>query len=218
MSPGAEVAERAKGRSRRGSILIAIVVAAVLAGIAFDTKIVVIGSDEDLAGDVFSPEAFGVAEFPRIQTSVKDRAVDAVTLANAILADKTAASARYGVKAGVGSAIPVSFSGVVGEGKSGVYTIAVAEMPAEVGIRVQTGPAINGTELRDATGEIQFGQFTNQIEFQNAGAALNDEMKRLVLADIDPKALPGRTISVVGVFTLVNPKNWLVTPVEMTVE
>ena len=40
-------------------------------------------------------------------------------------------------------------------------------------------------------------------------------MKKAVLAGIDTGALPGKTVSVVGAFTLVNPKNWLVTPVEI---
>ena len=83
---------------------------------------------------------------------------------------------------------------------------------------MQTGPAINGTDLRDATGEIKFGHFKNQIEYQNAGAAINNAMKEAVLAGIDTKALAGKTVSVVGAFTLVNPKNWLVTPVEITVQ
>jgi predicted lipoprotein len=39
-----------------------------------------------------------------------------------------------------------------------------------------------------------------------------------VLAGIDTASLPGKTVSVVGAFTLVNPKNWLVTPVEITVQ
>ena len=43
-------------------------------------------------------------------------------------------------------------------------------------------------------------------------------MKQAVLSGIDTGALPGKTISVVGAFTLVNPKNWLVTPVEITVQ
>ncbi len=73
-------------------------------------------------------------------------------------------------------------------------------------IRVQTGPAVNGTELRDATGEIQFGQFKNQIEYQNAGAALNNEMKKQVLQCVDVENLNGKTVSVVGVFKVVNPK------------
>ena len=49
--------------------------------------------------------------------------------------------------------------------------------PGETKIRVQTGPAINGTDLRDATGEIRLGDFKNQVECQHAGAAINDAMK-----------------------------------------
>lgn len=218
MSTSADIPRPAAGRSHRGRLVILGIAALVIAAIAWNTKVVTIGSEEDVASDVFSPEAFGAAEFPMIQASIKERAVDAKTLAEAVAADKAAATEKYGVKAGIGAAIPVAFAGVVGEGKSGIYNVAVEGMPPEIGIRVQTGPAINGTELRDSTGEIQFGQFTNQIEYQNAGAALNNEMKKQVLADIDPKALPGKTISVVGVFTLVNPKNWLVTPVELTVQ
>jgi predicted lipoprotein len=83
---------------------------------------------------------------------------------------------------------------------------------------MQTGPAINGTDLRDATGEIKFGDFKNQIEYQNAGAAINNAMKQEVLAGIDTASLPGETVTVTGAFTLVNPKNWLVTPVEISVQ
>ena len=118
---------------------------------------------------------------------------------------------------GVGTVMPVSFTGVVGEGKSGIYSIAVDGLPPETKIRLQTGPAINGTDLRDATGEIQFGQFKNQIEYQNAGAGINNAMKQAVLAKLDSSALAGRTVHVVGAFTLVNPKNWLVTPVRLDV-
>ena len=50
-------------------------------------------------------------------------------------------------------------------------------LAGETKIRVQTGPAINGTDLRDATGEIRLGDFKNQIECQHAGAAINDAMK-----------------------------------------
>ncbi len=218
MSTSADIAGRPPARPGRARLIFAGIAVVVLAAIALDTKVVTIGSDLDVASDVFSPAAFGAAEFPRIRSFVIERAVDAKTLAEAVVADKAAAMEEYGVAAGIGAAIPVAFTGVVGEGKSGVYEVVVDGMPAEIGIRVQTGPAINGTELRDATGDIAFGQFTNQIEYQNAGAALNKEMKTQVLADIDNKTLTGKTISVVGVFTLVNPKNWLVTPVELKVQ
>ncbi len=216
-TPTAAPVRPAPARSRRPLILAA-VVAVVLAGIALDTKVVRIGSAEDTRKAGFSPEAYGTETFPKVQAAVEAKAVDAPTLAAAIAADKAAATKQYGVPAGTGSVFSVTFTGVVGEGKSGIYAVAAEGMPEGVGIRMQTGPAINGTDLRDATGEIQFGQFTNQIEFQNAGSAINKEMKKQVLDAIDTASLSGKTVKVTGVFRLVNPKNWLVTPVRLEVK
>ena len=164
------------------------------------------------------PRPSAPPSFPKIKASITERAVDAKTLAAAIAADKAAAAKQYGVAAGVGAVVPVAFTGVVGEGKSGIYNVTVDGVPEEMRVRVQTGPAINGTDLRDATGEILFGAFKNQIEYQNAGSGINNAMKKEVLAGVDTKSLTGKTISVVGAFTLVNPKNWLVTPVELEVQ
>jgi len=172
-------------RSSRRRLILAGVAILVLAGIAVDTKVVRIGSEQDVAEAGFNPETFGEKAFPGIKDSIVSRAVDAATLSQAVAADKAAAAEQYGVPAGVGSVIPVKFTGVVGEGKSGIYGIAVDGLAGETKIRLQTGPAINGTDLRDATGEIKFGQFKNQIEYQNAGAAINNAMKAAVLADLD---------------------------------
>jgi predicted lipoprotein len=199
-------------------IVAAAAILVLLAAMALDTKVVVIGSAEDARKAVFSPEAFGKSEFPNVQSAVEQRAVNAATLASAIAKDKAAAEKEYGVPANVGTEFSVKFTGVVGEGKSGIYAVKVDDVPSTLVIRVQTGPAINGTDLRDATGTITFGQFTNQIEYQNAGSALNNEMKKQVLSAIDNTKLTGKTISVVGVFKLINPKGWLVTPVKLSVQ
>lgn len=190
----------------------------LVAAMVLNTKVIRGGSDEDTRPRAFSAAEFGAAEFPGVQAWVTQKAVDAQILATDITADAAAAAEKYGVKAGVGSVIPVKFTGLVGEGRSGIYTVAVDGLPAEQVVRVQTGPAINGTELRDATGTIGFGRFTNQIEYQNAAAALNDALKADVLAGIDAANLSGKTVTVVGAFTLINPKAWLVTPVSVTVQ
>lgn len=205
-------------RSSRRRLLVGAAALLALAAIAFDTKVVRIGSDQDISVAAFSPEAFGTERFPAVRDSIVSRAVDAATLSQAVVADKAAAAKQYGVAAGVGSVIPVKFTGVVGEGKSGIYAVAVDGLAGETKIRMQTGPAINGTDLRDATGEIRFGDFKNQIEYQNAGAGLNNAMKAAVLAGVDTASLTGKTVTVTGAFTLVNPKNWLVTPVEIAVQ
>ncbi|WP_054007103.1 DUF2291 family protein [Cypionkella psychrotolerans] len=201
-------------RANRSLLITAAVVVAVLGAMALDTTVVRIGSDADVRAAVFSPEAFGAETFPKVQANVTARAVDAVELATAIAADPKAAEAKYSV----GGVYSVKLQGVVGEGKSGIYYIDVTGIPAPLRLRVQTGPAINGTELRDATGEISFSQFTNQIEYQDAGSALNKEMKKLVLDGIDNTALTGKTVAVVGAFKLVNPKSWMITPVSLEVK
>lgn len=195
---------------------IAFVVALVVA-MALDTHVVVIDSEEDVRTDAFSPETYGGEMFPEIQSFVETRAESAVRLHAAIEEDKDAAVAQYGVEAGIGAVMPVKFTGTAGEARAGVYTVEIEELD-DVTVRVQTGPAINGTDLRDAMGTIEFGQFKNQIEYQNAAAGINDAMKVAVLDGVDTGELTGETIAVTGVFKLISPSNWLVTPVRMSVE
>ncbi|WP_353807887.1 DUF2291 family protein [Agromyces sp. SYSU T00194] len=218
MSAATDQTAGTRGSSSRRALWIWIAVGAVLLlGIVLGTRVV--AADDPLAqGAVeFDAATFGADTFPTVQSDVVAQAVDAQVLAEAIAADPEAAAAEYAVQSSGGPVYSVTFTGVVGEGQSGIYAVDVEGVPDDLLIRVQTGPAINGTELRDATGEITFGQFTNQIDYQNAGSALNEEMKASVLADIDASALTGQTITVTGAFTLINPASWLVTPVEVSV-
>lgn len=203
---------RAASRSRQFVWLA--IGAVLLVAMAIGTKVVPI---EQVKSDVFSPADYGKKDFPRIQGEIEKVAVDAKELAAAIAADKAAAAEKYGKPGSVGPIFPVKFTGVVGEGSSGVFKVKVDGMPEGSGIRVQTGPAINGTEVRDATGTVGFGQFTNQIEFQDAGSALNNEVKTQVIGNLDREKLPGKTVEVIGVFQLINPANWMVTPVRFKV-
>jgi predicted lipoprotein len=216
VQPGVAIGARAKPRLRLALVCVAAIVLVI--AMALDTKVVKIGSAADVQPGVFSAAEFGKSEFPKVQAAIESRAVSAATLAAAVAKDKEAAGKEYGVEAGSGPEISVKFTGVAGKQESGVYAVAVEGVPDTLVIRVQTGPAINGTDLRDATGAIAFGQFVNQIDYQNAGSALNKEMKKQVLAKIDASKLTGKTIAVVGAFKLINPNSWLVTPVKLDVQ
>ncbi len=205
-------------RSRLTAYLWPAVALLVLVAAALDTKVVRIGSAQDLRANVFSADVYGKKAFPPIRAEIEKTAVDAKALAAAIAGDKAAAGEKYGKPGSVGPIFPVKFSGVVGEGRAGIFTVAVDGLPEGLNVRVQTGPAINGTEVRDATGTISFGQFTNQIEYQDAGSALNNEIKSAVLAALDRDKLTGKKVEVVGVFQLINPASWLVTPVRLHVQ
>lgn len=191
------------------------IIVVLIALMALGTKFVPADSPLLQATQKFDPATFGSEKFPVVQEGIIDRAVDADVLAAAIAKDPDAAAKKYGIKSSGGTVYSTTLTGVVGEGQSGIYAVQVEGVPADLLIRVQTGPAINGTELRDASGEIKFGEFTNQIDFQNAASALNEELKTQVLADIDTTALTGQTITLTGAFTLVNPAAWLITPVEL---
>jgi predicted lipoprotein len=219
MSLQAERLGLRRGKPGTRWIMIGVATLALVVAMALDTKVVIIGSAEDVQPGVFSPEKFGAELFPKVKGGIEARAVDAQTLAAAIVADKDAATKQYGVPTGTGGAeFSVKFTGVAGDAKSGVYAMTVQGIPETISIQLQTGPAIMGTDLRDATGEIKFGQFVNQIEYQNAGSALNKEMKKQILTSIDTANLKGKTIAVIGAFKPINPKKWLVTPVRLEIQ
>lgn len=212
---------RPKPRSRSGTRAAVGAVAAVVlvAAMIYDTRVVKIGADTGGPPGAFVPAQYGQTTFPKVQSAVDGKAMDAATLAGAIAKDPAAAAKQYGVPAGEATEYAVKFQGTAGKGDLGVYDVQVPGLPDGFKVQVQTGPAINGTDLRDATGTIGFGQFTNQIDYQNAGSALNKEMKKQVLSKVDVANLTGKTVDVVGAFRAgADPKAWLVTPVKMSAQ
>ena len=217
MSDVSMLAQQLSRKRTRRYTIIGVVVVAVIAAMALDTKVVKIGSAQDAQEQGFSPDSYGQKTFPGIQQDVEARAVEAKTLAEALQANQQEAVQKYGVGSPL-PVIPVKLEGVVQPGQMGIFPLQVAGLPAGNQVRLQTGPAITGTDLRDASGKIQFGDFTNQIEYQNAGSAINRAMKAAVLDKLDRDALPGKTVQVVGVFRLLTPTNWMVTPVSVEVK
>lgn len=201
----------------KGYAIAGLVAAAAIVAMALDTKVVKLGSETAADVQGFSAQTYGPKMFPVIRQDIEARAVDAVLLAQALRADKQAALKKYGV----GDALPivaVRFEGRMGDEKSGIFTVNVDGLPPDVKVRLQTGPVLTGTELRDATGKIAFGDFTNQIEYQNAAMSINQALKTALLDKLDRSALTGKQVSVVGAFRMLNPNNWLVIPVSLEVK
>lgn len=201
-------------------IIGAVVVLLVLVAMFFGTKIV--PKDSHLAASAsgkFVAAEYGKSQFPKQQAFIKKHAVGIAELAAAVTKDPTAAAKKYGKSTdGATYVIPVKFTGVVGQIPAAGFTpIAVQGLPAGTAVGLQLGPAITGTDLRDVTGSIQLGDFENQIQYQDAGSAINDQLKQRVLAKVDSTHLTGKTITVQGAFTLVNPQQWNVTPASITV-
>jgi predicted lipoprotein len=85
--------------------------------------------------------------------------------------------------------------------------------------RVQIGPAMRGTALRDSLDFIQFNDFTNQIDFAQFGKAFNTYADKTVLSKLPRDALEGRSVRVVGAYVMGNGQGLpLVTPAEVEIE
>lgn len=208
-------------RGRR--IAIAVVAAVVLVLMAVSTKYVGAGATVPGAPQQFDAATYGAKQFPVQQKAIAAAAVEASTLATELgSGDVASVGKKYGtpVNSGASYELPVKLTGVVGEVPAAGYTpVKVDGLPSGTQVNVQLGPAINGTDLRDFGGKSQLGDFENQIQYQDAATAINDQMKKDVLAKAGTaSALTGKTVTVTGVFQVVNPKLWNITPSALQVQ
>ena len=189
----------------------------VVAG--FNVKVV---SLEDVAAEnaaqQFNPVAFVDENYDSVIVPyITDNAVDLATLVAAL--DDGAEESEYGNTSGASSAyaFPVTFTAVAGELKAPILPVTVEGLPDGVTVQIQVGPAVSGTALRDVTGEVDFNDFSNQLEYQTAANELNNRVKTTVLEGFDAAAAKGATITVTGAYLRVNPNLISVVPISIEV-
>lgn len=174
------------------------------------------GLQKELSSLAFADEYYEAQIVPYIQ----DNAVDLVTLHEAIEQNPDQAGAEYGNRDGDSAAysVPTSFQANVIEYKNDLLLLEVEGVQPEGNVYLAAGPALNGTALRDVSGLVSFGMFTNQLAYQDAGTKLNDKVRDLVLSEFDPiTSLEGKTIEVTGAFSLFNTRNYIVMPISIEV-
>lgn len=134
-----------------------------------------------------------------------------------IIADPNVAGSKYGKRDGDNAAYSVAtkFTAVGGELKGDLLVLKVQGVKTPV--YLQVGPALNGTALRDVTGIVKFTDFENQLAYQDIGTKLNDKVRDTVLSEIDKSTLTGKTMDIIGVFSLFNTKQYMIVPVSLKV-
>lgn len=214
-------APRGSSRLRPKKLIVPAALFVLLVLMIVNTKFLFGNEATQAAPGTFSPSSFAQEKYEsEIAPDIDKRATDLVTVATAIKADSAAAAKQYGVAAGTSAPVySVKFAGTAGKpDPNGLVQVTVPGLPADMKVLVQTGPAVNGTAIRDATGKVDFSQFKNQIDYQNVGAELNNQVKKLVLAKLDSAAIEGKQLDVVGAFQLVSPTSFVVTPVKIDVK
>jgi predicted lipoprotein len=134
-----------------------------------------------------------------------------------IIADPNVAGAKYGKRDGANAAYSVAtkFTATGGELKGDLLVLEVEGVTTPV--YLQVGPALNGTALRDVTGLVKFTDFENQLAYQDIGTKLNDKVRDTVLSEIDKTTLTGKQMTIIGAFSLFNPKQYMVVPISIKV-
>jgi predicted lipoprotein len=219
MSAAANASGESRPRRRISPRVILIALAVLVIGaMALDTTYRKPGETTPGGRKAFDPADYGAKTYPKVAATVTQSAVPIEKLLPAISKDPDAAGEQYGKRQGQG---PWNFSttatGTAQKAEAGLMEIKVKGLPEGTRFQVQTGPAINGTSLRDAAGFIEFGQFLNQVEYAGAGTALNEQVKAKVLKGVDPASMEGKQVSVTGAFSLVTPSVVTVTPVKLEV-
>lgn len=206
-----------KRRTVRSAVLL-VALLALLVGMAVNTKFLTADEASAASPAEFDAAVYAADNFPAIAESVQTDANDLSTIVAAVTADPAAAGLEYGNVAGTDKyAIPVTLTGLVSAVDENFLTIAVEGVPAEISVLVPIAQAINGTALRDVTGEIGFSDFTDQTEYQQAANELKAVAASEVVGSIDPAALLNTQVTVDGVFvTNSGPDGtFLITPVSI---
>ena len=161
---------------------------------------------KDLAPAAYASSVWSSRLLPALLGS----AVDARTLLDALSVSVDTAGRKYGHREGSGAWYFVMRGrGVVltRNSASRVQTIDIDIAPADgqPDISLEIGPVLRGTAVRDATGLLPFTNFTTQLQYADAGNALNDIVFRSVLTPVASQPVRGRSVDFVAAFSVQAP-------------
>jgi predicted lipoprotein len=137
--------------------------------------------------------AFNPAEYA---ARIWDSKLVPAIAASAVAAEQFRAT-RPGVYAvkGTGKVLAVDTAS-----RAGTLALDLAPYDGGPDLTLQIGPVLRGYAVRDAAGVVRFSDFVNQIQFADAGNALNARALSMVLQPVHPAGLAGRTVEFLGVF------------------
>lgn len=141
-----------------------------------------------------------------------------------VASDANAAAAKYGHKEKNGTApwtyaAKVSGTIVKAETKSrAAYLDTDVDGDGKADVRIQIGPVIKGTAIRDSLDFVNFSEFKNQIQWAEFGKAFNNHLNAQVLDKLSRDGLEGKKVEAVGAYPAPSSgQPALLTPVAITI-
>jgi predicted lipoprotein len=158
----------------------------------------------------------------QVVPTVTEQAISLTELLPQIEANQNAAIEAHGRRSGTGNYSFLTSVTATGrelntESQAGLLLLDVPDYSGPAQIALAVGPVIRGDAVRDGVGFIQFNDFVNQMDFAAVSRALKERVTQDVLAPLDLESLVGKQLRIVGAFTLTNPADIVIAPVQIEV-
>lgn len=207
------------------STVLLMVAALMLAGCKFVPTAGKSGKQTGDASDQFPEQKAAALWDSKVLPYLAGKAGDLKAVVAEVAQNADGAGAKYGHKEKQGSSpwtVAVSFAGkiIAANTESRASTIDIdVDGDGTADGRVQIGPVIRGTAIRDSLDFVSFNQFTNQIDFAQFGKGFNIHLDKTVTSLLPRDGLVGKTADGLGVFPLVGgPDLPLITPVKLVLQ
>lgn len=226
MSSGTDTAPESvpaatKSKSAKRGVPIRLI--AILAGLvlivamALSTKWLTPEEEDELIPKPFNAVTWAAENFPIIRDHVVENAVDLTELAPAVASNVQTAGQKYGVDSGGKYTVPVKITAEVESVDADFITLLTPEIEG-FKVRVPVGVALNGTPLRDVTGQFSYGDFIDQTAYQSVANELKLYVQRNLIDNLNKADLPGQTVEVYGAWvTGGQPGFFVIQPVQLEV-
>jgi predicted lipoprotein len=174
------------------------------------------------ADGTFDAKAYVAANWDsKIIPEVAGNAKELREVVSALRKDRAAAERKYGLRKE--ETAPFDFmvksvavvKSINTESAAGYVELDVDDASGEGKVKLQIGPVIKSSAVRDVLSFIKFGDFVNQLDFANISREINFRVRDSVVADIRKGDPTGRRLSFAGAFAEDESGAVLITPVEI---
>lgn len=212
---------------RKRFLLLLMAVILIMSTLTGCMKIVKIGEEDKLTGEVKFNAGDDVAKIwdSAALPELKGKAVDLAAFLKEAKGDLKSLADKYG-KYSMGNSGDLTYTvkstatvkEVNTEKKAGYLEVTVGGYSGPAKIEVQIGPVFKGSSVRDALKIIKFEEYKNQVDYAAVSQSINSVIKKSVIDKVDLTTLKGKQIEFTGCFTVDQDNLILITPVALTVK
>lgn len=212
---------------KKQGIILLVLVVMVVSLMTGCVKVVKIGDEASVTGNVEFNAGDNVADFweSLALPELTGKAVplkDFLTEANG---DLKSLADKYG-KYSMGDSGELTYTvkgsatvkEVMTEKKAGYMVVALDDYNGTEEIRLQIGTVFKGSAVRDALEFVKFGDYKNQEEYAAVSQSIHEVIQTTIIDQVDVASLVGKQIEFTGCFTVDKNELLLITPVVLTVK